>query len=106
MRNTVWAVYFGDSRHAPRVRGARRVDPLWDRYIKLMTHMTWDDDTGALAGDTTTEEGLIAAMERWHARVKCAPCPPTGCSSGTRAKATSRCASSSRSRCPPNRCRG
>ena len=45
--------------------------------------MTWDDETGALAGDTTTEEGLVAAMERWHAQVKCAPSRPTGCSCGT-----------------------
>ena len=31
-------------RDAPPVRGRRPIDPLWDRYIKLMTHMTWDPD--------------------------------------------------------------
>ena len=72
MRHTVWAVYFGDSVMHHVCEARRPIDPLWDRYIKLMTHMTWDPQTGALPGDTNTEDGMIAAMERWHGRVKSA----------------------------------
>ncbi|HUA10785.1 MAG TPA: sulfotransferase [Solirubrobacteraceae bacterium] len=77
MRNTVWAVYFGDSvlHHVCEARA--KIDPLWERYIALMRHMTWEPGTGALvgAGDTQTEEGLAAAMEDWHARVRAAIAP-------------------------------
>jgi len=72
MRHTVWAVYFGDSVLHHVCEARRPIDPLWDRYIKLMTHMTWDPQTGALSGKTDTEDGLITAMERWHKRVKSA----------------------------------
>ena len=70
MRQTVWGVYHGDSvlHHMCEARGV--VDPLWRRYMDAMIQLGWDDETGALAGDTTTEEGLAAAMDRWHAQVK------------------------------------
>jgi hypothetical protein len=45
------------------------IDPLWRRYMDLMIHITWDERTGALPGDTSTDEGLAAAMERWHEQV-------------------------------------
>ncbi len=70
MRQTVWGVYHGDSvlHHMCEARGV--VDPLWRRYMDAMIQLGWDDQTGALAGDTTTEESLAAAMDRWHAQVK------------------------------------
>ncbi len=70
MRETVWAMYFGDSimHHMSEARGV--VDPLWRRYTTLMHHMSWEDGVGALAGDTSTVLGLIAAMERWNETVK------------------------------------
>ena len=42
------------------------LDPLWRRYMALMRWMSWDERSGALAGDTSTDEGLAAAMERWN----------------------------------------
>jgi len=70
MRETVWAVANGDSvlHHMCETRAL--LDPLWRRYVALMRHMTWDEGTGVLAGDTSTEAGLIAAMDRWDETVK------------------------------------
>lgn len=70
MRETVWGIFHGDSviHHMCDARAV--VDPLWSRYVTLMRGMSWDDDTGALAGDTSTEAGLAAAMERWNDEVK------------------------------------
>ncbi|HUH81533.1 MAG TPA: sulfotransferase [Solirubrobacteraceae bacterium] len=69
MQETVWGVYHGDSvlHHLCRARAV--LDPLWNRYMALMTRMTWDEG-GALAGDTSTAAGLVAAMERWNDTVK------------------------------------
>jgi Sulfotransferase domain len=70
MRETVWGMFHGHSviHHLSEARTV--VDPLWQRYVKLMTHMNWKEGVGALAGDTSTIEGLIAAMERWNEAVK------------------------------------
>ena len=46
-------------RHASYARTV--VDPLWKRYIALMTAMNWDEKTGAMAGDHFSDEGLIGA---------------------------------------------
>ena len=54
----------------PRGEENRQVDANWDRFIKLMLHMTWNDGTGGIAGDHGTDEGLAASMERWNAQVK------------------------------------
>lgn len=70
MRETVWGIYHGDS-VIHHVSDARAVlDPLWRRYIALMRRMTWDDRTGALAGDTYSDDGFAGAMERWNDSVK------------------------------------
>jgi hypothetical protein len=70
MRETVWGVFHGDA-VIHHVSDARAVlDPLWSRYIALMRRMTWDQHTGVLAGDTSTDEGLIAVMNRWNETVK------------------------------------
>ena len=104
MRQTVWGVYHGDSvlHHMCEARGV--VDPLWRRYMDTMIAIGWNDENGALAGDTSTDEGLAAAMDRWHARSR-RTCPRTGCSCGTRPTAGIRSATSSGSRCPRTRCR-
>jgi hypothetical protein len=68
MIKTVWGIFHGDA-VIHHVSDARAVlDPLWRRYTALMRHMTWNEG-GALAGDTSTEAGLIAAMERWNQSV-------------------------------------
>lgn len=70
MRETVWGMYHGDSviHHLCEARAA--VDPSWRRFMALMRHMTWNPGTGALEGDTFTDEGLGGAMERWNDEVK------------------------------------
>ncbi len=71
MRETVWGVFHGDSvlHHLCEARAA--LDEPWGRYMKLMRHLSWDEGVGALAGgDTSTDSGLIAAMERWNESVR------------------------------------
>jgi hypothetical protein len=70
MRETIWPMYFGDSVMFHVCQARRQVDRNWDRFIRLMLHMTWNEGTGAVAGDHSTDEGLAAAMERWNAQVK------------------------------------
>ena len=69
MQDTVWGVYHGDSVLHYMCRARAVLDPLWSRYMNVMTRMTWDEG-GALAGDTSTTAGLVAAMERWNEQVK------------------------------------
>ena len=70
MRKTVWGMYHGDS-VIHHVSDARAVlDPLWRRFIALMTRMTWDESTGALAGDSYNDDRFIDLMERWNDDVK------------------------------------
>jgi hypothetical protein len=70
MRETVWGVFHGDSviHHVCEARAV--LDPLWRRYTSLMRRMTWEPGTGVLAGETDTDEGLVAVMERWNETVK------------------------------------
>jgi len=70
MRETVWGIFHGDSviRHVCDARAV--LDPLWRRYTGLMERITWEPDTGALAGETSTDAGLIAVMDRWNDAVK------------------------------------
>jgi Sulfotransferase domain len=70
MRGTVWGMFHGDSvvHHVSAARAA--VDPLWARYVRLMEGMNWDERTGAMAGDTFSDEGLAAIMERWNEQVR------------------------------------
>jgi hypothetical protein len=70
MRETVWGIFHGDSviRHVCEARAV--LDPLWRRYTALMRRITWEPDTGALAGETSTDAGLIAVMDRWNDAVK------------------------------------
>jgi Sulfotransferase domain len=70
MRETVWGIFHGDT-VIHHVCDARAVlDPLWRRYTSLMRRMTWDERTGVLAGDTSTDAGLAAVMNRWNDAVK------------------------------------
>jgi hypothetical protein len=70
MQQTVWGVFHGDTviHHLCEARAV--VDPLWKRYMALMRQITWNDGTGALAGDTSTTAGLIEVMERWNETVQ------------------------------------
>jgi hypothetical protein len=70
MRGTVWGIFHGDSvlHHVSEARAA--IDPRWARYMTLMRWMSWDEGVGALAGDTYSDDGLAAAMERWNESVR------------------------------------
>jgi Sulfotransferase domain len=70
MRDTVWAIYFGDSvmHHLCEARAA--LDPLWRRFMDLMTVMTWDESVLGPPEATYDDAGLAAGMERWNERVK------------------------------------
>ena len=70
MRQTVWGVFHGDTvmHHVCEARAV--LDPLWRRFTSLMTRMTWHEQTGALAGDTFSDEGFVALMNRWNDTVK------------------------------------
>jgi len=70
MRETVWGIFHGDSviHHVCEARAA--LDPNWRGYVGLMRRMTWDEQTGVLAGDTACDEGLAAVMNRWNDTVR------------------------------------
>jgi Sulfotransferase domain len=70
MKQTVWGLYFGDSQMRRLSDARAAVDPLWDRFLKLMVRMTWDGATGALAGEVESDAGLAASMERWNDEVR------------------------------------
>jgi hypothetical protein len=70
MRETVWGIFHGDTVLHHLCEARAQLDPLWQRFMKLMRHISYDDDTGALAGDTSTAPLLAAAMERWNDSVK------------------------------------
>jgi hypothetical protein len=70
MRKTVWGVFHGETvlHHLCEARAV--LDPLWRRFMSLMRHMTWNAETGALSGETFSDAGLAAVMERWNEDVK------------------------------------
>jgi Sulfotransferase domain len=68
MEKTIWGMWHGDGviRHMSSARAA--VDPIWDRYMTLMSRLNWNEG-GAFAG-ADDRASLIAAMERWNEQVK------------------------------------
>ncbi len=70
MRETVWGVFHGETVLHHLCEARAQLDPLWQRYMKLMRQISYNDGTGALAGDTSTAPLLAAAMERWNESVK------------------------------------
>lgn len=72
MRETVWAIYFGDSvmHHLCEARAV--LDPQWRKFMDVMITMTWADGTGALApADATFDDaGFGVLMDRWNDQVK------------------------------------
>jgi hypothetical protein len=70
MRETVWGIFHGDTVIHHMCEARAELDPLWRRYMALMRGMTWREETGALAGDTSTAPLLAEAMERWNAEVQ------------------------------------
>ena len=70
MRETVWGIFHGDS-VIHHVSDARAVlDPLWQPLHRADEPHHVGRRTGVLAGDTSTDEGLAAVMNRWNDTVK------------------------------------
>ncbi|HLW94446.1 MAG TPA: sulfotransferase, partial [Solirubrobacteraceae bacterium] len=69
MRETIWPMYWGDSVMYHVCQARRHLDRDWDRFIRLMYRMTWDEGSGGIAGDHESDEGLAAIMDRWNAQV-------------------------------------
>jgi hypothetical protein len=69
MRKTVWGIFFGHTviHHVSAAREC--IDPLWQRFIEMMTRMNWDEG-GAMSGNHEDDQGLIEIMERWNSQVK------------------------------------
>jgi hypothetical protein len=68
MEKTIWGMWHGDSvlHHMNDARCV--VDPLWNRYIALLSRMNFDEG-GAFAGADDMPK-LIAAMQRWNEQVQ------------------------------------
>ena len=69
MRETVWAIYYGDSVMHHLCDARYLIDPLWKRFIDLMIPMIWEGDA-ALAGDTQSDEGFAALFHRHTDRIR------------------------------------
>ena len=68
MEKTIWGMWFGDT-VLHHLNDARKVvDPLWNRYITLMSRLNFDEG-GAFAGADTLPK-LQDAMERWNNEVQ------------------------------------
>jgi hypothetical protein len=68
MQQTIWGMWHGDTVLHYLNKARTVVDPLWARYIALMSRLNFDEG-GAFYG-ATDEAKLIAAMERWNEQVK------------------------------------
>lgn len=69
MRDTVWAIYFGDSLIHHLSRARYHADPKWRGWFDLMVSMNWTG-RGAFAGSYSDRESMIAGMERWNDEVR------------------------------------
>lgn len=70
MRETVWAMYFGDSVTHHLCEARAQVDPAWNGFLGLMRRITWNPGTGVFGDDPESDEGLEAGMQAWHESVK------------------------------------
>ncbi len=70
MRETVWAIYFGESVMHYVCEARALVDPLWKRFMELMIKMTWGPDELGPGESTFDDTAFAASMDRWNERVK------------------------------------
>jgi hypothetical protein len=70
-RETIWNMCFGDNliHYLSSARG--KIDPRWERYLRLVDRMFWIE-TGTFADSHETPAQMIAAAERHNAAVKAA----------------------------------
>jgi len=70
MRETVWAIYFGDSVMHHLCEARRLLDPTWAKFMDLMVRIFWADDICGPAEATFDDASFGRLMERWNERVK------------------------------------
>ncbi|HXD55777.1 MAG TPA: sulfotransferase [Solirubrobacteraceae bacterium] len=68
MEQTIWGMWHGDSVLHYLNEARQVVDPLWKRYITMMSKLNFSE-TGAFAGADDMPK-LMAAMERWNQQVQ------------------------------------
>ncbi|MGH2892328.1 MAG: sulfotransferase family protein [Solirubrobacteraceae bacterium] len=73
MRKTIWASLYGEDLIGHLAAARAQVDPQWRDYIELMTEM-WRR-SGLLAGAESGDDGMAAAMRRYHEEVQAAVDP-------------------------------
>ena len=69
MRQTVWAVYYGDQLMTHLSNAYAKLDQPWNDYLGLMTDMLWRG-RGTLAQNHSERDGMIASMERHSEEVR------------------------------------
>ncbi len=69
MRETVYAMYYGDSAMTHLLRAQYHLDPLWRRYMDVTRSISFEDN-GPYAGSHHDRDALIGAAERWNAEVQ------------------------------------
>jgi Sulfotransferase domain len=71
MRETIAAMFFGDSamHHLNYARAA--IDPVWRRYLDVCIGLTWDKEIGAMGDcDPYSDQSLMDGMDRYNESVK------------------------------------
>ncbi|MGE4426937.1 MAG: sulfotransferase family protein [Solirubrobacteraceae bacterium] len=68
IRQTIWGMFYDDklSRHMTAAREA--IDPEWREWMETLRG--WWTATGLFDGPESTDEQMIAGMERWNEEVK------------------------------------
>lgn len=68
-RETIWNMCFGDNLIHYLSAARAKVDPQWNRYLRLVDRMFWIE-RGTFADGHAEPGQLIAAMERHHDAIK------------------------------------
>jgi hypothetical protein len=69
-RETIWDMCFGDTLIHNLSAARAKVDPRWERYLRLIDRMFWIERGTFAGGAGETPETMIAAMARHEAAVK------------------------------------
>jgi hypothetical protein len=70
MRETVWAIYYGDSIMHHLSDARRQIDPLWRRWTDLMIRMTWGPEAPLRGEETHDDASFAGLMDAWDEEVK------------------------------------
>jgi hypothetical protein len=68
-RETIWDMCFGDSLICHLSAARAKVDPRWERYLRLVDRMFWVE-RGTFAAGHAQPDALIAAMRRHEDEVR------------------------------------